>query len=612
MYEKVPVLGRDEAYFIGNGIVGAAINADSEVTLSVGRDYTSPNFIKRETIKIAVNATNYEFRPSMHRIRHTGVFAGSVTFDDVGVEIADFTLPGKPFLLRILKLKNQSDKTKVVETCIEVQTDKQTDKSGSALRIVVTASDWCFGNKETMNWKERFCEIGFANGGIIKSDDIISEKVQIEAKGEQELLIYHYHYDEDNPYNDEDIMYISSTRPYDLFAQSLLSWQDWFGEGNFMSDKSKVQDVIEGCLIAVKTQQNSDGGMIAGIHKYANSYVRDCHGGFRLLIATGHYDEAQKIILNIHAKFQAAGFIPNWWSMGSDAFIGHTFNNDASEITAYYLFMLRDYIKATGNEELFETVYDSAGWAADAQLRFMLANNYLMDFNGDETEQYVCKQDGEEYGGFPAVEGWAHINYSFAATCAALTSLEFFAEFVKRLGYDDEYSQHFCSIRSAIDRIFFRSDIGLHSWAVNRETMEPLDNIVTNYNLIPLWIGARLSDEKEKSDALGMLRYINKDTGFLPNSHPDVQGFCGHSLGLLLYCMMKLDKKSEARKIVYTILNSPLLSRWGTVNEFYGPGCVPNGHVYRAFESGILGEALLLFSRAKICDFRIYICDDAL
>ena len=179
-------------------------------------------------------------------------------------------------------------------------------------------------------------------------------------------------------------------------------WEEWLSCGDYREKITDVyaKDVVESLLVGVKMQQNRDGGSIAGIRKYANSYIRDTHGSMRLFHITGHTKETKKLILNIHSKWEISGFIPNYWSMGSDTFIGRSFSNDASEITAYYLCMIRDYLRVTGDRSIINTVKPSMKWATEIQIAYLKEHDMTMNFNGDETEQYCCNKDGEEYGGF--------------------------------------------------------------------------------------------------------------------------------------------------------------------------------------------------------------------
>ena len=112
--------------------------------------------------------------------------------------------------------------------------------------------------------------------------------------------------------------------------------------------------------------------------------------------------------------------------------------------------------------------------------------------------------------------------------------------------------------------------------------------------LLPLWLGAKLENSGEKADAAAAKALVRPD-GFIPNCPECMPGFCGHTMGLFLHCMLSLNDADAARAAAETILNSRLLSMYGTVSEFYGPSCTPNGHNCRPFEGGIVGEALLKY-----------------
>jgi hypothetical protein len=369
-------------------------------------------------------------------------------------------------------------------------------------------------------------------------------------------------------------------------------WDEWLSRGDYrerITDNAK--DVVESLLAGVKMQQNRDGGSIAGIRKYANSYIRDTHGSMRLFHITGHSEETKKLILNIHSKWEISGFIPNYWSMGSDTFIGRSFSNDASEITAYYLCMIRDYLNVSGDRSILDAVKPSMKWAAEIQIAYLKEHDMTMNFNGDETEQYCCNNDGEEYGGFIKPEyPFDKTMCSFPSMTAALVSVSFYDQCT-----DEDHSIFLSELRDNIDRIFWDAEKQQYHWAVavnEDSSLRPHKGQLTNYNLLPLWLGAELTDHREVSQALLCRNYFNPETGFLPNCPEAMQGFCGHTLGLMLYDMVMLNDPCKD-DVLQTILHSGILGQYGTVSEFYGPGGVPNGHNCRAFEGGILGEAIV-------------------
>ena len=115
---------------------------------------------------------------------------------------------------------------------------------------------------------------------------------------------------------------------------------------------------------------------------------------------------------------------------------------------------------------------------------------------------------------------------------------------------------------------------------------------------MPLWLRVPLADGREGDDVKAAIAARRPDTGYIPNCPGVGEGFCGHTLGLALYGAVALGLP-EADELLETILHSNLLSRYGTVSEFYGPGGTPNGHGNRPFEGGIVGEALVSYAIKK-------------
>ena len=568
-----------DAYFFGNNVVGASATQNGEWTFLIGPDYTSPNYVSSIKLFVNINGEDIPLEFNMRRIRKSGVFFGAANLNNHKIYVWDFAPNNTCLAVRYIysdTLNNAKITAKIVP-----DESKQTILNG-ALCIKKDTDKYCFGNRETLNWQDRFCSIYF------NEDSFCSEQngefcVTTTLKNGGGALVFSFSYEQPEIINIDPEKYLDDTLGF---------WQNWFNKGYMPKIENKrYADAVESILLSVKMQQNRDGGMIAGIRKYANSYVRDTHGGMRMLIATRHYQEAALLLKNIHSRFEKAGFIPNWWSMGSDTFIGHSFFNDASEVTAYYMFMARDYLKNTGDMALINQIMPSIKWAAETQLNWLIEHDYTISFNGDETEQYCCNNDGEEYGTF-VVEGyyWEHLSLSFPSAAAALCSLEWYADLT-----NTDWSEHTEKLRKRIDEVFLKAD-GTHIWSakfVDGKLIHHNGNL-PNYLLLPLWIGAKLEGGREIDDAAKTKEFIKK-SGFLPNCPEAMQGFCGHSMGLYLYCMLKLGDKTEAKRAAEQILNTNLLSMYATVSEFYGPGCVPNGHMCRAFEGGIVGEALIKY-----------------
>jgi hypothetical protein len=260
--------------------------------------------------------------------------------------------------------------------------------------------------------------------------------------------------------------------------------------------------------------------------------------------------------------------------------------------------MMRDYLENTKDQKFLELLYLDMKRAIDVQLIEMKANNWRIDFNGDETERYTVRKDGEMYG---KLSDWAEDkelkSWSFPSATLALVSTVFFADYLNATGRTDlakDYSAVAQQIRNAIDSTFWRPDLNIHDWCRKRDNSWPQYRL-PNYDLLPIWTGAILNHDRQVQDALAMRQYINPANGYLPTAPDDVEGFSGHNLAYLLYAMKMLNDPL-ADSIHHTLMTSPIIGSWGTVSEFYGPNAVPNGHLLNPFSSGILGEALIRYA----------------
>lgn len=627
---RVPYFGHEDSYFLGSGRVGASGTRQGVWSFAIGPDYTSPTLIDREAF--ALNGQPIPFE--MYRLRGSGCFFGMGRAGALVCTLADAVLPenGDPThrdkLLRLFTAENTGTEEVTVHLTLQLRTGWGGRLQGESAVICAPKGSWCFGNRETLTPKGHLLTVipdmpGIKAdscplpGGEEQGTAFTLEAPLNLAPGERFALPVWHCFSEDiagcdgqggsgcDPAQPAGLEPLP--QPVEFVNRALAEWREWLAIGrypNAIPDR-RLRDGVEALLLCVKMQQNRDGGMIAGIRKYANSYIRDTHGGMRLLNITGHTREVEKLLVNIHTRWQRAGYIPNWWSMGSDAFIGNSFHNDASEVTAYYLFMARDYRNACAGQgaaaaaaaqRTLQEILPSLRWAADAQRDWLAAHGGLMDFNGDETEQYTVTADGQEYGlfghfGAKDEMGFDMAAASFASTAAAVQSLRWFAEYTGEAAYAHAADR----AAETLDNAFWQPEQGSHSWLA--DGAGPRDTRVTNFLLLPLWLGVTLPHDRQKADALAAVSLRSPVTGFWPNCPGRVEGFCGHTPGLALYAALQVAP-GMAGELAQDILNGHLLGCFGTVSEFYGPGGVPNGHNARPFEGGIVGEALVKYAQS--------------
>lgn len=608
--EQVAYCGPMEDYFLGSGVAGAMGTPNGEWNALIGPNYTSPNFLSGEVLSINIDGKNSKINPSMHRGRRSGIFYGSLEIEGMSITLTDFTNDKKPWVVRYLSVKNNSSAPRKVSMLASIKPADVASQivEGSALLLHADTSKWNFDkvNLESKNWADRYSLIAFnVQGKATKVSDqyqVQTEQITVNAGKEYKVALYHYQYYTAHNKKPED--YIKFIRARDSEAglkKSIEDWKDWFAEGTMYETQVKEQkakDVIEGSLVIIKMLQDSSGGFIAGLREYPHSYVRDTHAACRLLSITGHHAEVKKAIETICYKTKVFKHIPNAWQMGADFFHYYKFNNPASETPAYFVLMTKFYLENSGDKNFIESIYPFIKNAVDVQMAEMKRNNWRIDFNGDETERYTVRKDGDMYG---MLAEWSKEedlkNWSFPSAVLALASTNFLSAYLRNTGRKElaaEYLAGATRIKNSIDTTFWRSDLKIHDWCRKRDSTWPAYRL-PNYNLLPVWIGARLNNETQGQNALYMKQFINPKTGYLPTAPGDVEGFSGHNLAYMLYALKKLDDP-KADDVYRTLITAPIIYCWGTVSEFYGPNATPNGHLLNPFSSGILAEALIRYA----------------
>lgn len=145
--------------------------------------------------------------------------------------------------------------------------------------------------------------------------------------------------------------------------------------------KKEIIDQIDNVAIILKTQQSTEGAVIAG-HRYHLGYVRDQYGVSRGFLAMGYYEEARKIIEFYWNIWNDFGYIRNAQAIGIPG-IFHQHENDEVEITGYLLIQAFDYFKKTKDVDFIKQILPMLEWAWFMQIKNL--KNGMLPFNGDET-----------------------------------------------------------------------------------------------------------------------------------------------------------------------------------------------------------------------------------
>jgi hypothetical protein len=626
--DQVPYLNKKEYFFIGNGMAGGGGAADGNWNFLVGPDYTCPNYLSNEEIRLVVDGAQRSVTMNVHRARNTGIFYGVATVGDLEVCLIDHASRGESWTARLVMIKNTSatgtHKVSVQAQVTPITGEGRTasivgDSSGraSGVSLKLDMSLKCMVNSFCQNWANRYALITFNEPTTTATDSggnyfLDTGTKIIDAGGLYNVALYHYmHYDDKT-----DRACINLVQERNIVSdveQCIQQWRNWFDnvDSKYSLNRIKDQrarDMVEGGLATLKMNQSCDGGIVANERGYDMSYVRDAYCGLRGLSESGHFDELKRFIQWLDHKYSVHGFIPNAAPGGSDTYAHLNVNgsgpcpeaNAAVEVTALYLLAARDYYNATHDLQTLTNADHSLRYAMDIQLKQAVTNGYKLEFSGDETE--VCGAVDVGATGFD----WKLSRYwsmSSIALCSA--SLDFYIQYLtakganpasylnsqdnRPLNLNDELGR----LKDALEKDYWRTDVpefpgGFHDWfRVKSDGSWPQAPVV-NFTLFPLYYGTPLKyPERAGKDVSAVKQYFNKKTRLLPLIGVPGGKSLGHDLGYLLWGLVAVGDSQKAA-VYDALVNGPTAGCWGTYNESYDGDGVPNANNgLRSFETGV-------------------------
>ena len=625
--DQVAYLNRQEHFFIGNGIAGGGGTADGKWNFLVGPDYTCPNYLSNEEIRLVVDGAPQSVTMDVHRARNTGIFYGRTTVGDLEVCVIDHAGRGEPWTARLVMIKNKSA-TAEHKVSIQAQVTPRTgegrsasmvgDSSGRATGVSLKLDTLlkCMVDHFCQNWANRYALITFnePTTTATRSGDayiLDTGTRSIAPGGSYNAALYHYmHYDDKT---DGDCIKLVRERNAVGDAELCINqWQTWFGgvaprySLEHIKDQ-RARDIVEGGLAIIKMNQCRDGGIVANERAYDMSYVRDAYCGLRGLSECGHFEELKQFIQWLDHQYSVHGFIPNAAPGGSDTYAHLMVNdggpcpeaNQAVEVTALSLLAARDYYNATHDLQTLTKADNSLRYAMDIQLKQAVTNGYRLEFSGDETELAAGDVGPTGFNG--------QLSHYWSMTSIALcsASLEFYIQYLKAKGANPasylnsrnhrllNLNDELGRLTDALERDYWRTDVpefpsGFHDWfRVKSDGSWPQAPVV-NFTLFPLYYGTPLKyPEGARNDIYAVKQYFNQTTRLLPLIGVPVGKSLGHDLGYLLWSLVAVGDPQKAA-VYEALVNGPTVGYWGTYNESYDGDGVPNANNgLRSFETGV-------------------------
>jgi hypothetical protein len=626
--DQVPYLNRREHFFVGGGIAGGGGDGDGRWNFLVGPDYSCPNYLSNEEIRLLVDSKLQLMPVNMHRARNTGVFYGLASTGDLKFCLVDYAAHGEPWTVRLVMIKNDSaanDHIVSVQAWVWPMMGKgrsaamARDAAGraSGISLKLDTSLRCVANRFCQNWANRSALIAFNDPSAVATnigDALVLDAgaKHIAAGGSVSVALYHHmHYDDQT--DGDCIRLIRKRNALDDAENCIRQWQDWLsgvatGYSLDLIKDQRARDIVEGGLVVLKMNQARDGGIVASERSWDMTYVRDAYCALRGLGECGHFDELRSFIQWLDHQYSVHGFIPNAAPAGSDTYVHHNGNsgggpcpeaNAAVEVTALYLLAARDYFNSTHDLATLTNADKSLRYAIDVQLKQAVANGYRLEFGGDETELAA----GDV--GATGLQGALSRQWSMTSVALCAASLDFYIRYLKEKGANPaayltsldnrrlNLNEELDRLKDALEADFWRTNLpecpgGFHdSFRSKSDGAWPRARIV-NFTLFPLYYGTPLKyPDRAGRDVAAMKQFFNPTTGLLPLMGVANGKSCGHDLGYLLWCLVAVGDPEKAA-VYDALVNGRTVGCWGSYNESYDGDGVPNANNgLRSFETGV-------------------------
>jgi hypothetical protein len=590
-----PSFGSGELSFFGSGRVGAGGSVDGEWNHLIGPVYSSPDFIASERLALQIGTANsIPLLFSMRRIAGSGVLFARAEISDLVIELYEFAPWDGIDAIRLVHVHNPgSTPVSGVRLNALVRAHGTAAIEGNQLVIRIPASTRCFGG-ETPNWAPRTAYLAWSGTGsdVEPGFALRCGSVTLPALGGVTRALVHR------------VNWATEAKPLpeiDLgkaaLETALAEWNAWFARGDAdLPAHPRLGLLFESQLAFIRMQQSYDGGLIAGIRRYAYSYLRDMHGAARGFLAAGHTDEVRREMEWIDEKFRTFKNFVNASEMGA-SIKQHLSGHPGTELPAYYLLMARGYLARKGDPAAIDRLREGLQFAADIQIQTSRADGWRFRFNGDETEYWMPSKENQANDG--AHHGFEGACWSMPSHALAMVSVDYFArELAPRWKIDPTtYHAAVAEWSKSFAATFQPDQRSTPYWTVQANGQPTANPVLVNYLCFPGWVQAPFAPEECSHWAWAAAWFLRQD-GLLPMIPGRVESTTGHSLALLLSAMQNTGTDREvADYLVNVILGSGMIKHYGLVTEYCSPKGIPTANNLRPFESGPLLDALAQWVR---------------
>jgi len=626
---QVPYLNSPSRYVVGSGIAMAVGEPNGDWVRLAGPGYTNHNLLQREHLTVAIDGRVVPLDWEMKRAERTGLYYGAAQRDDVRFRLVDFAPWGQPGVIRLLMVENLSPSSpRRVQVTAEITplnapgiNDYLTRESPQSPGYLVLRANLGATTLFTAmpNQIEGAAVISFgalaghAGAPQYRHYALESKPLTIAPGAKGEVALIHSF---PAPQEARRVGMLADRHfpADDALAQSIAEWQHWFGSVGPNYRLESIADergrrLVEGALAVIKTNQSADGGFAANLTFFSQGFTRDSILGLRALSATGHPEELRRWLQWEKSKFSRCGHICDasvCAATASTPSIEFDMGNIGVEGTALCVLCARDYFNATQDLATLRSLDRLLRYCIEIQLKQARANDYRLEFNGDETE--VCGAVEIKPAGTLERLDITSTDWSLSSIALGAASLDFYIHYLRAIGQNPsayasalegktlDLPAELTHFVAAMDRDFWRTDVpelspGFHDAFRVKKTGGWPRHRLTNVSLMPVYWGTPYPHDEQIKDVAAIAHYFNPQTGFLQLVPGADTGFDGHDLGYLLWGLVEAG--NPAKEAVYhALVDGPTSDCWGAFHEAYSATGEPNDHDLRTMETGVNVSAI--------------------
>ncbi|MBI5479563.1 MAG: hypothetical protein HY906_11935, partial [Deltaproteobacteria bacterium] len=362
------------------------------------------------------------------------------------------------------------------------------------------------------------------------------------APGAEQVVVLAWVTATDAAQEEETVTALRGTTVDALLAATRDAWGTFLGRAaRLESPDPRVDDLLEGMVVTVRTQQTWLGG-VSPMSRYSLMWLRDTAGAVRFFLRMGLHEEARAMLDYLHLAAVMRGDIanalrldyapdpppaePDWAAL--PPMEGRTSAEGPSHLPLMALW----YHQATGDASLVEAQYEFLKRAVLAQ---NVDQDGLQGFSGDET-----------YRAALAASLGLDLEHDFVACCtsanssflyvAAANALALLASVLSRPADEAALRERADLVRAAAEAVYWSpgdsdgvSGGGSYAPFRDRAAPDPLPPPFEDVSLAPLWVGYSSPDDpRQQQNVATVVGRLGRDDGSVQSAlDPSYQKFLG-------------------------------------------------------------------------------------